>query len=405
MITLSLNPRNRCYDQRMKVIKLFALLVCLVLIIVVHRSYANRTPGDTSKKITGSYQPRTRTYYIAAENVLWDYAPDRKDPYTGIGIPKKWAYQTQYQKVRYIEYTDDTFTTKKPQPAWLGILGPIIRGVEGDTIKVVFYNKTGPINSLPPKPYSMHPHGLLYDKDNEGALMHNVGEIMNLMPKGSGLMKGMEKMAGMAKGAGDEVKPGNKYTYTWHVWKQAAPGLNEGGSKIWLYHSHVEPVQDIYDGLMGPIIITSARYANSDGTPNDVSKEFVTMFMIFDESSGMARQPLTTRLSEAAEEKLEGSMKYTINGYIFDNLQGLEMNKGEHVRWHLIGLGNEVDLHTPHWHANVVLDRGVYTDVVELLPATMKSVDMTADNAGLWMYHCHVAEHVKSGMTAMYKVK
>ena len=388
-----------CYDQQMKVIKLFALLVCLVLIILVCRSYGNRISGNTSQKISGSYQPRTRTYYIAAEDVVWDYAPDAKDPYTGTNVPIQWAYPTRYQKMRYIEYTDDTFTTKKSQPPWLGILGPIIRGIEGDTIKVVFYNKAGPFRLIsptpppksygmispirPPKPYSMHPHGLLYDKDNEGALMH-ISESM----------KGKEKMASMTKGAGDEVMPGQKYTYTWHVWKQAAPGPNEGGSKIWIYHSHVDPVQDVYDGLIGPIIITSARYANSDGTPNDVSKEFVTMFMIFDQS-----QPGMTH------EQAEGSMKYTINGYIFDNLPGLEMNKGEHVRWHLIGLGNEVDLHTPHWHANVVLDRGAYTDVVELLPATMKSVDMTADNAGLWMFHCHVAEHVKGGMTAMYNVR
>ena len=161
-----------------------------------------------------------------------------------------------------------------------------------------------------------------------------------------------------------------------------------------MYHSHVDPTQDIYDGLIGPIIITSARYANSDGTPNDVSKEFVTMFMVFDESKpGMT------------DDQIEGSMKHAINGYIFDNLPGLEMNKGEHVRWHLIGMGNEVDLHTPHWHANVVLDRGAYTDVVDLLPATMKSVDMTADNPGLWMFHCHVSDHVKAGMTAMYKVR
>jgi FtsP/CotA-like multicopper oxidase with cupredoxin domain len=177
-------------------------------------------------------------------------------------------------------------------------------------------------------------------------------------------------MASMPKGAGDEVLPGHKYTYRWHVWKQAAPGPNEGGSKIWMCHSHVDPTQDIYDGLIGPIIITSAQHANSDGTPDDVSKEFVTMFMVFDKSK-----------------------------------PGLEMNKGEHVRWHLMGMGNEVDLHTPHWHGNVVLERGAYTDVVDLLPATMKSVDMTADNAGLWVYHCHVADHVKAGMTAMYKVK
>jgi hypothetical protein len=72
----------------MKVIKLFTVLVGLVLIIVVYRSYANRTSDDTSQKTTGSYQPRTRTYYIAAEDVTWDYASEEEDPYTGTAIPK-----------------------------------------------------------------------------------------------------------------------------------------------------------------------------------------------------------------------------------------------------------------------------------------------------------------------------
>jgi hypothetical protein len=109
-----------------------------------------------------AYTPRTRTYYIAAENTTWNYAPTGKDQMTGKPVPAPWGKQLVYKKVRYFEYTDDSFTQKKPQPAWLGILGPIIRGVEGDTIKVVFYNKAS-------KPYSMHPHGLHYDKDNEGA--------------------------------------------------------------------------------------------------------------------------------------------------------------------------------------------------------------------------------------------
>ena len=86
---------------------------------------------------------------------------------TGKPVPAPWGDQLVYEKVRYFEYTDDSFTKKKPQPVWLGILGPIIRGVEGDTIKVVFYNKAS-------KPYSMHAHGLHYDKDNEGAT-HEAG--------------------------------------------------------------------------------------------------------------------------------------------------------------------------------------------------------------------------------------
>lgn len=47
----------------------------------------------------------------------------------------------------------------------LGVMGPVIRGVVGDTIKVVFRNM------LPPGSHnvSMHPHGVLYNKDSEGS--------------------------------------------------------------------------------------------------------------------------------------------------------------------------------------------------------------------------------------------
>lgn len=177
---------------------------------------------------------------------------------------------------------------------------------------------------------------------------------------------------------------------------ESAPTASEGGSKVWFYHSHVDLDQaDIQEGLLGPIIITSPKYANADGTPNDVNKEFVTLFMIFDQSKpGMTAT------------QTEGSMKYTINGYIFDNLPGLVMNKGDKVRWYLLDMGGESDLHTPHWHGEDVLNRetNTYTDVMELLPGSMQTVDMLAYNVGTWMYHCHVAEHMAGGMMAMYTI-
>jgi FtsP/CotA-like multicopper oxidase with cupredoxin domain len=75
------------------------------------------------------------------------------------------------------------------------------------------------------------------------------------------------------------------------------------------------------------------------------------------------------------------------------------------VRWYLVALGDSADLHTPHWHGNTVLYEGRRTDVVELLPASMKVADMRADNPGIWLYHCHVNEHAKAGMVARYEVE
>ena len=64
-------------------------------------------------------------------------------------------------------------------------------------------------------------------------------------------------------------------------------------------------------------------------------------------------------------------------------------------------LGGEVNIHTPHWHGNVVSIEGHRTDIFSLLPAQFVTADMVPDNIGMWMFHCHVDEHMEAGMTAM----
>ena len=34
----------------------------------------------------------------------------------------------------------------------------------------------------------------------------------------------------------------------------------------------------------------------------------------------------------------------------------------------------------------------------------MKVADMLADNPGTWMLHCHVSDHMMSGMFALYTI-
>ena len=296
-----------------------------------------------------------RHYFLAAEDVTWDYAPSGLNLAEGHPIPQPWAKQTKWQKIRYIEYTDATFTVRKPQPEWLGILGPIIRGEVGDTIIVDFLNR-----SL--SAHGIHPHGLRYDKDSEGA---------HYVPAGRGSL----------------VPPNGRFTYHWFADEGSGPGPGQLSSVVWWYHPHSAGPMEINAGLMGPIIITAKGKAKADGSPKDVNREFVTSFMIFDELHGK-----------------DAGMFHAINGYIFGNLPGLVMKKGEKVRWHLLGMGNEKDIHTPHWHGKTVSDPLRHMDVVELLPATSLSVDMLADNPGVWMFHCHVADHMEAGMMATYTI-
>jgi len=297
----------------------------------------------------------TRHYYIAAEDVTWDYAPSGRNLLNGSPIPQPWALKMRWAKSRFIEYTDNTFTTAKAQPEWLGILGPVIRAEVGDEIVVEFLNRGHSSHDL-------HPHGLRYDKDNEGSLY-------------------------LPFGKGGQVAPGSRFTYHWFANQQSGPGPGQLSSVVWWYHAHVDPGVEINAGLLGPIIVTAKGKAKPDGTPKDIDREFIASFMIFDEMGG----------------KDQGQF-YAINGFVFGNLPGLTMKQGEKVRWYLLGMGNEIDLHTPHWHGETVTDGVRNTDVIELLPGSMMTVDMRADNPGTWMFHCHVQDHMENGMMAVYTV-
>lgn len=125
----------------------------------------------------------------------------------------------------YREYTDSTFKTLKPRPKeWehLGILGPLIRAGVGDTIKVVFRNNSS-------FPASMHPHGVFYAKDSEGAPYN-------------------DETSGKDK-ADDGVPTGSTHLYTWAVPQRAGPTMHEGKSAFWMYHSHVDEQADESSGL------------------------------------------------------------------------------------------------------------------------------------------------------------
>lgn len=65
----------------------------------------------------------------------------------------------------YRQFTDGTYTRLVPRPEWLGYLGPILRAEVGDTIVVYLKN-------FATRNYSMHPHGVFYEKDAEGVCLH-----------------------------------------------------------------------------------------------------------------------------------------------------------------------------------------------------------------------------------------
>jgi FtsP/CotA-like multicopper oxidase with cupredoxin domain len=354
----------------------------------------SRLAAPTVKPATG--KPHTRVYYVSADTVRWNYAPDGKNEITGEPFTEQEQTYVKrgvhrigsvYYKSLYREYTDATFThlkARSPQDRYLGFLGPVIRAEVGDTIKVVFRNAT-------PFPASIHPHGVFYTKANEGT------------PYNDGT-------AGSQK-ADDAVAPGHRYTYVWSVPPRAGPGPMDGSSVLWMYHSHTNEVDDVYSGLVGPMVITRRGMARADGSPKDVDREIFTMYEVADENQSLYLQRNVKAFAGDPggvdpddEEFQESNLMHSINGYVYGNEPMITVKRSQRVRWYTFDMGTEVDLHTPHWHGNTLVAMGMRTDVIQLLPGGMITADMRPDDAGTWLFHCHVGDHIRAGMLTRYRV-
>ncbi len=386
-----------------KMIRAFSgvLQVSAVFLCLQSASLSAATTKDAGK---------TRTYYVAADELNWDYAPSGRDQAMGMDFDAVGKAFTEsgphsigrvYKKAMYREYTDATFSTLKQRSAedqYLGIMGPILRGAVGDTIKIVFKNNAT-------HPYSMHPHGVFYEKHSEGADYNDN-------------TSGADKEDGC-------VAPGGTHTYVWQIPERAGPGPNDPSSVFWLYHSHCDELRDVASGLFGGMIVTRKSMALPNGRPKDVDHEFVNMFIAINENEswylddnirdhttdpkGVNKRDADPMSANGVVTPIAGTgfsltnVKWSINGYIYGNMP--MMKKGDHVRWYVTTLGDFNNAHTPHWHGNTVLVAGQRTDVLAIASAQMVVADMVPDAPGIWLYHCHISDHMLAGMVARYEVK
>ncbi|XP_025131803.1 hephaestin isoform X1 [Bubalus bubalis] len=330
-----------------------------------------------------------RIYYIMAEEMEWDYCPDRswelewhnqseKDSYGHIFLSNKdGLLGSRYKKAVFREYTDGTFRVQRPRTGseeHLGILGPLIRGEVGDILTVVFKNNAS-------RPYSVHAHGVL------------------------------ESSTGWPLAA----EPGEVLTYQWNIPERSGPGLNDSACVSWIYYSAVDPIKDMYSGLVGPLAICRKGILEPYGGRRDMNREFALLFLIFDENkSWYLEENVETygsqdpgRVNLQDEAFLESNKMHAINGKLYANLMGLTMYQGERVAWYMMAMGQDIDLHTVHFHAESFLYRSgesYRADVVDLFPGTFEVVEMVASNPGTWLLHCHVTDHVHAGMETIFTV-
>ncbi|XP_073936846.1 ferroxidase HEPHL1 isoform X4 [Castor canadensis] len=333
-----------------------------------------------------------RTFYIAAEEVEWDYAPNKNWEFEKqhldaggerhgdifMNHTENWI-GSQYKKVVYREYTNGEFVEIKarpPQEEHLELLGPMIHAEVGDSILIIFKNKAS-------RPYSISAQGV-EDMDSGKRLQVPV------------------------------TKPGEIKTYRWNVPKRSGPGPSDPNCIPWVYYSTVNFVKDTYSGLMGPLITCREGVLNEKGRRSDVDYEFALLFLVFNENESwylddnikkyLNKDPRDFKHTDDFEES---NKMHAINGKIFGNLHGLIMNEDTMTNWYLLGIGSEVDIHTIHYHAESFLfkiDKSYREDVYDLFPGTFQTIELFADHPGTWLLHCHVSDHIHAGMETTYTV-
>ena len=292
------------------------------------------TAGATGEAILARAEGNRREYWIQAEEAKWNIVPTNRDQMMDQKVPGKkkftaWAYRPY----------SEGFGEPIGPPT---IPGPTIYADVGDAVIVNFRSKV-------PSPVTVHPHGIFYAQEMDGAYK------------------------GKFTDPGGFVQTGPTFQYVW----EAAPGT-EG---FWWYHDHgpMEPMP-VYKGLFGPLIV---RPANTSPPDREV---FVALHSFIPPATG-----LPTAYS-------------CINGYAYaGNTQTIEAQVGENVAFHVFAVDN--DFHTFHIHGHRWVDEtGTVVDNKTLGPGDTMTASFVEDNPGRWLYHCHVWSHITNGMNGWYIV-
>ena len=189
--------------------------------------------------------------------------------------------------------------------------------------------------------HSMHFHGVEYKPSSDGAFVPGVS------------------------GRDGNVPPGRTWTYRLTAGKQSVG--------VWPYHDHSPSMHEsIMGGMYGMLSIRGRREKLPD-------KEFVVVFA-----------PM-------------GDFQ-TIDGRAFvGNTPVFRTKVGDLVQWDVMAMGSEH--HTFHVHGHRWLEAGgIPRDTHTVGPAESFRFRYREDAPGVWLYHCHVEQHMERGMIGTYRV-
>uniref|UniRef100_A0A3Q0T2K1 Coagulation factor VIII, procoagulant component n=1 Tax=Amphilophus citrinellus TaxID=61819 RepID=A0A3Q0T2K1_AMPCI len=316
---------------------------------------------------------RPRHYYIAAEEITWNYGIRKPHHEIRRGIRK---FLPDYKKVVFRAYRDKDFLYPESRgelQEHLGIMGPVIRTEINDLLTVTFKN-----NAF--RPFSFHLHGI-YDRSQGGSIAQT-----------------------------KPVPPGEARTYNWKVTKEQGPTDSEFDCKTGAYYSTVDKEKDLHSGLIGPLVICKTGTLQTNQNTQAGIQEFSLLFHTFDETkSWYLEENLKRHCAPPCQVNTKDPWYYAsnkfaaINGYVAETLPGLLVAQYQPVRWHLLNVGSDRELHAVHFHG---LPFTIHTKqehrmgIYNLFPGVFGTVEMRPPTVGIWLVECTIGDYQLAGMRA-----
>lgn len=235
--------------------------------------------------------------------------------------------------------------------------GPTIRATVGQTIQVTLINKTD-------KKHSIHSHGFDFARQDDGS------------------QTSPESL----------VPPGGSYTYTFKA-KRAG---------FFYYHCHSDDQQPVsvhtQMGLYGAVIIDDPAHP----LPKADKEEVIFFGEVYGspelaQAHGCAYCTFTDKYFTIDARTYPLTKEY----------HPIKAKVGQRLRFFVVNIGN--DIHSFHLHRQpqfqIVRDENgnpkqtyVEGQTVSLVPGVAATIDAVMEEAGTWLFHCHVVPHADLGM-------
>lgn len=210
---------------------------------------------------------------------------------------------------------------------------------------------------------------------------------------------------------GDEIAPGKTCQLRWAVPTTSGPGAADLSTVSYVYMSSVDRTAHTQAGLVGTLIVGNKGALRADGSIKGVDVDVPLLFAIQNEnespflSADLSSRALSTPPAGMSEADFEESnLMHSVNGYLYCNGHAVDVKAGQRVRFSLLALGSENDIHTPYFDGHVVEHRGAHRYASDLMPFNTMDVDLVASQCGSAEMSCAVHDHYAAGMRSRFVV-